>query len=246
MLDEIVTDRTVTSQSSKIRLAFAVLIGVLGAVVAWDSYPPADSLHWAVVHADIDRALHPFVNVAAADLPTDPDHRFSFMVPNDEQWRRIRRRMGPPDFIVSIASPPAPYRQEVAYSVTDLQLIAGMTRNGSALPVELTGGLPWGYSSTTAQQSYKFAASPGDRITVRLSLVGHAAPMNARVVVVAYWPGLEMWDWLDGTSMAEGISGVLSPVFFGFGLLLMCIALFVGRPFFYSAFSAISALYVVR
>jgi hypothetical protein len=231
---------------SKVRLAIAVLLGALGAFVTWQAYPPRDSLHWAVVGADIDRALHPFVNVAAADLRADTDRRADFVVPMDQQWRRIQQRMGPPDFIVSVGRPRTPDRMSIAYSVDDLHLNARVTRNGAAVPLELTGGLPWGYSSSTNQQSYKFAASPGDTISVRLALAGGAPPAHARVMVVAYWPGLEMWDWLDGAAMSQGISELLMPAMFGFGLLLVCIAAFIGRPFLYSAFSAISAFSVVR
>ena len=137
-------------------------------------------------------------------------------------------RLGPPEFLIAVCGDRrAP--NSIAYSVNDVDLHPRLTRNGRPASVEITRGIPWGYSSTSDRQSYRFSADPGDSIQVSLSLraVAKMEARDAHALVVAHWTGLEVWDWWDGTSMGKGISVIFETVATGLGLLIGAVSYFV-------------------
>jgi len=212
---------------SKIRLAIAGLVGTLGVLVVAFDLPPY--VHWANAreHSDIERSLTPLVNIPTLELAPDSDRAVDFVVPDDPQWRRIRRRMGSPEFLLLVASDPQSSRR-LAYSATGAGLVARGTLDGQRLPLILTTDGAYGYSSDTDQTAYKFTARPSDTVRFLIRMSGHVAG-DARVMVFPHWSGLEMWDWADSASMGEGFSDLLSPFFEAFGLLLVLIAIRIGR-----------------
>jgi hypothetical protein len=54
--------------------------------------------------ADIDRALTPLVSVPLEQLQTPAGRTLDVSIPNDDQWKRIAKRVGSPSFLLVPAS----------------------------------------------------------------------------------------------------------------------------------------------
>jgi hypothetical protein len=203
-------------------------MAALGLYLIATSWPSVVRRQGEQARADIHRALTPIATVAAEQFTDGRDRQIHFSVPDDDQWRRIRRRMGQPDFVIVLATDPE-QRNPVAYSATKARVSAQVTVNGRSITVTSTGELPWNYAASSDKDARKFRANPSDAVSMSVRLSAPTLPHDARLMIFPIWNGLETWDWLDGTAMGQGLAELLAPYLVGLGCLMILLAVFVGR-----------------
>lgn len=170
--------------------------------------------------SDIDRALSPLVDAPLDSLRSAAGRRFEWTVPNDGQWRRIVRRMGPPAFLaVPATSDEMSNRQ--TYAASDVGLSLRVTRNESPVTLTPTNDTPYAYSASTQNNGFKFTAEAGDRIAIWARVTGSQLPPKSTLILVADWGNLNTWDWVDGAAMSHGLLTFLASIAAALGLALI-------------------------
>jgi len=209
------------------RLLAAAGIAALGIDLIATSWPPVVRHQGERAYADIRRALTPLVNFPADDFQGDRRHDIRFTVPDDDQWRRIRQRMGAPKFVIVVATDPE-LRDRTAYSATDAGLSATATANGRTLAITRTTKLPYTYWGTGGQDARTFSANASDAVSLSIHISSANLPQDSRLMIFAVWNGLETWHWVDSHSMGQGLAELFAPYLVGIGCLMLLLAIRVG------------------
>jgi hypothetical protein len=212
------------SALSTVRISVSLLIAMTGAAVI--GLVPYERWKGERDRRDLLRARAPLVKVSINEFQPDRDRTLEFILPTDRQWRRIVGRLGTPTVLLVVATDPERIRPQ-AYSATD-GLSARATQNGRPLMLTPTTALPFAYSTTTRQTTYRFVAGPRDQVDLTLRLKSMALPNDAFVMVFPLWNPLEIWHWGDSTSMGLGMIELVAPVFVVLGTALIFIAVNVG------------------
>lgn len=84
----------------------AIGVGLIG--VAFLAVYPLTRTTATRERADIDRALTPLVSVPLEQLQTPDGRTLDVSIPNDDQWKRIAKRVGSPSFLVVHPQPLGP------------------------------------------------------------------------------------------------------------------------------------------
>jgi hypothetical protein len=179
--------------------------------------------------ADIHRALSPLVDAPLDSLRSTAGREFELTVPNDSQWRRIVRRMGPPAFL-AVPATTEEMRNRQTYAASDVGLSLRVTRNGSPVTLTPTSDTPYAYSAYTQNNGFKFTAEAGDRIALWTRVTGSQLPPKSNLILVADWGNLNTWDWVDGAAMGYGVLTLLSSVAAALGLALIGGGVVIGWP----------------
>jgi hypothetical protein len=180
--------------------------------------------------ADIDRALTPLVSVPLEQLQTPDGRTFDVRIPNDDQWKRIAKRVGSPSFLVVPASARSGPRDQT-YAPSGIGLSLRLRRNGT--DVVLTAiTTPESYTiNRYTTDGFKFVAGPGDLVNIRARIAAPNVPTPAVLLVVPSWGG-RVSGWAEGA----GIDAVIRPflalasVVVGIVLLWWAVTIAWGRP----------------
>ena len=200
------------------RRSVPVTLAVLGAVFL-AAYPAARiSVAWE--RADIQRANSPLASMPLDSLRSSAGREFTVTIPGDRQWRRIVRHMGPPSFLVVPATNEEVWKRQT-YAAREVGLSLRVARDGSVVALTPTSDTPYWYSSYTTNNGFKFAAEAGDRIAIEARVTGSSLPPNSRLIVVANWGHLNMWDWADGAAMGQGLLMFVASIAAGLGVVLI-------------------------
>jgi hypothetical protein len=195
-----------------------ITLSVLG-VVLLAAYPLV-RISEVREQADIQRALFPLVKAPLDSLRSTAEREFGFTVPNDSQWRRIVRRMGPPAFLAVPATTEEMSNRQT-YAASDVGLSLRVTRNGVPVTLIPTSDAPYAYSAYTQNNGFKFTADAGDRIALWTRVTGSQLPSQSNLVLVADWGNLPTWDWVDGAAIGYGVLTLLAWVAAALGLALI-------------------------
>jgi hypothetical protein len=117
------------------------------------------------------RTQEPLLSVPLEQLHTSRQGGFDVAIPIDAQWKRIEARRGPAAFLIVAASNKYEAGRQT-YALSSVGLALRVKRNGSDASLTPTRETPFGYSSYTPNNGFKFAADPGDRIHVGPEMVG--------------------------------------------------------------------------
>lgn len=107
-------------------------------------------------------------------------------IPNDEVWRRIRKRWGEPTYIVAaVSSPPENYM----YCLSQLGLTASVTADGVPVTTFTADQPPYEYSANLSctQLAVRFAATPGQRLQIAITGQPDHVSKGDRIIVEPYW-----------------------------------------------------------
>src|SRR5947209_8653188 len=108
----------VSSPMSTQRSAIGGFIGLIGIAIVVLCLPPVARWNVERTRGDIQRAFKPFASLSINELADGQEHSMSFVVPNDPQWNRIRRRLGKPVFLLVVGTDPQS-RDPQAFSATE-------------------------------------------------------------------------------------------------------------------------------
>jgi hypothetical protein len=161
---------------------------------------------------DAYTALQPLLEVPL-DSITDNQLSESLHIPETEQWVRIRKLWGEPDFVISIIDQTG--RNAICLTSAGFQ-IEVKKQNGGSIPL-LTGGPPYGYSDFCAGAGLRFRATPGEKLELTLRGERDRAPSRGasphivlrggELIVVPNWWNTK--DKLVSVSLDNDISTLL-------------------------------------
>ena len=206
----------------------AALIVVAGVGAVWSTLQDRRRFERAAKQDghDIERANAPLIQVSVDAWRRDPGQVFVVSVPIDQQWQRIVRRLGAPQFVIMVGSDLASSHPEV-YAANDVGLTAHVTISGEPQSLTETPNAPYRYSWGPPRSTLGFSASPGDVIRMSVNLT-KTVPSGAFVTVYPLWNHLELWDWTDGLAMGTGLVELVSPVILAVGVVVIVVGCLVG------------------
>jgi hypothetical protein len=206
----------------------ALALAVAGSVLI-AMYPLARTLTRRE-HDDISRATEFLLRVRLADLRTS-DRTFEVEIPDDAQWRRIEKRVGPPAFILAVGGDPI--RRSQLYRASDVGLRASARRNGTDVPLKPARAVPAAYNAPypDVDNGFEMAAMRGDRLTVNLRIEATNVPVDAVAVLAPNWSAPDLGSW--GEAAAAGdivwvVGGIVAAIA-GAMLILWALTLALGR-----------------
>jgi hypothetical protein len=126
-----------------------------------------------------------------ADVPMDLTQtgrsvELTPVIPNDEVWRRVRKRWGEPSYIVAaVSSPPENYM----YCLSQLGLMASVTADGVPVTTFTADQPPYGYSANLSckQLALRFAAAPGQHLQIAITGQPDRVSKGDRIIVEPFW-----------------------------------------------------------
>lgn len=135
-------------------------------------------------------------------------------IPDTEQWVRIRKVWGEPDFVISSIDQTG----KIATCLTSAGLqIQVKNQDGGSIPL-LMGGQPYGYSAFCAEAGLRFRAAPGEKLNLTIAGQRDRAPSRrarphivllprGELIVVPNWQNTK--DKLVGVALDNDISTLL-------------------------------------
>ncbi len=151
-------------------------------------------------------------------------------IPNDDQWKRIAKRVGSPSFLLV----PASARNEPSeqtYAPSRIGLSLRLRRNGT--DVVLTAiTTPESYAiNGHTTDGFKFVAEPGDLVNIEARIGAPNVPSPAVLLVVPNWGG-RVSGWAEGAGLDAVIRPflALASVVVGIVFLWWAVTIAWGRP----------------
>ena len=140
------------------------------------------------------------------------------VVPDTDQWRRIRRSWGEPDLIVAALSKDGP-----AWCLSDLAKSVEVTTRGNLIPLK-PAAAGYGHSAACELSSFTFRASPAAELLVTVTKRDQLAWPIGDLVVRCDWPNAK--DKLVGISIENDLQKLHPLAGAGaiIGLLLLALA----------------------
>jgi len=155
---------------------------------------------------DEGTALAPLASVPLDSIGKQPLTEMSVVIPDTAQWKRIRRRWGEPEFIISAVS----LGHSLAFCLADLKIEIKVFEHGNPVHTEISGA-PYPYSTNCERSSLRFKAAPGTELRVVISPQADQPEPSGQIVVLGSWPNTK--DKLVGGALdrelrpfAEGAS----------------------------------------
>jgi len=180
--------------------------------------------------ADIERALTPLLSVALDQFQTPAGRTLELSIPNDDQWKRIAKRIGSPSFLVvpaSTLSEPSAH----TYAPSRIGLSLRLRRNGT--DVVLTAiTTPESYTvGRYTTDGFKFAAGPGDLVNIEVRVAASNVPSRTVLLVMPDWGG-RVSGWAEGAGLEAAIKPflALASVVVGIVFLWWAVTIAWGRP----------------
>jgi len=168
---------------------------------------------------DVDAAFAPLLKIPLAEFETRRAKVMKLVMPDSEQWRRIRRVWGDPELLVAAVAGD----RRFVYCIPDLGLDLRVTHNEIRIPL-LASEPPYAYSANCSPGGFKFSAHSGDELQLSaVHLINGPLP-SGDLVIVAHWVNTK--DKLVGLAIQEQ----LRPTAIGasiVGTALMAIATFI-------------------
>lgn len=128
-------------------------------------------------------ALAPLASVPLDSIGEQPLTDITVVIPDTAQWKRIRRKLGAPTFIISAVSS----RRLLAFCLADLKIGIEVFEHGSPVRTEMSGA-PYAYSAKCERGSLRFKAAPGTELRVAISSLGVRPQLLEQIVVLGFWP----------------------------------------------------------
>jgi hypothetical protein len=170
----------------------AVGLGLIG--VAFFAVYPITRVAANRDRADIDRALAPLVSVPLEQLQSPGARIVDITIPNDDQWKRIARRLGAPSFALAAAAASSRTYDRLT-PVPDVALSLRVWRNGTEVAVA---------------NGSTFTADPGDRLRFSARIGPAALPAGSVFLLLPRWSTSSAADWAEGAGIGSAIIHVLA------------------------------------
>jgi hypothetical protein len=166
--------------------------------------------------ADANEALTNLADVKLDRIAAKELLVISLVIPDTEQWARIRRRWGTPDYLIAAVSP-----AKSLYCLPTLPVSIAVANNTDQIPRQPSGP-PYGYSSDCSISTFKFNATPGTKLTVSVGRNGtEPLPPGHLIIVGSWWNtkdklvGIALDLWLGSVPMIAIMSGLVLILFAG-------------------------------
>jgi hypothetical protein len=211
---------------SRIAHVAAVVLGLCG--VAFLAVYPLARRSIAREKADIERAGAPIVSVPLEQLQAPGGQTLDVTIPNDDQWKRITKRLGSPAFLLAAASAKGETR-ESRFPRPVLGLTIRVWRNGTEVALLPTDDPPDGYSSRAARNVSKFTANAGDRLRISARIDPGAVPAGSVFLLAPRWSASIDGEGAAFESAAKHVLGLASALV-GVVFVLGALVIALGRP----------------
>jgi hypothetical protein len=203
-----------------------ILMSLVG--VALIAVYPLTRLTTAREYAELARTQEPLLSVPLEQLHTSRQGGFDVAIPIDAQWKRIEAQRGPAAFLIVAASNKYEAGRQT-YALSSVGLALRVKRNGGGASLTPTRETPFGYSSYTPNNGFKFAADPGDRIHVDARLNTSTVPPRSVLLMIPSW---STWNVGEDLAVSAGVTHImaLAAAVAGFVFPLASVAFGLGRP----------------
>jgi hypothetical protein len=206
----------------KVKRSIALTVGALGlSVLAAGSFLAFIRMR-DLSPADANVALANLADVKLDRVAATDSLVISLVIPDTEQWARIRQRWGAPDFFIAAVSPV----KSICYCLTKLPITITLADNADQIPSQ-PAGPPYSYSSDCPLSTLKFNAAPGTKLTVSVAR-NQANPLPpGDLIIVASWRNTK--DKLVGISLDEELRTVSTIAILSGSALVLLAALLTWR-----------------
>lgn len=195
----------------------AALIGVVGLLLFCPGVFLLVSTVFGLNTEDEGIALAPLASVPLGAIGKQPLTAMKVVIPDTAEWKRIRRKWGAPEFIISAVSS----RRLLAFCLADLKIGIEVFDHGNPVHAEVSGA-PYAYSANCEGSSLRFKAAPITELQVAISSLGDRPQPSGEIVVLGSWPNTK--DKLVG----DALDRELRPIAAGasiLGLIFMALAI---------------------
>jgi hypothetical protein len=197
----------------------AIITGALGLLIFCPGAILLISTMSGLNMEDEGTALAPLASVPLDSIRKQPPTAMKVVIPATAQWKRIRRKWGAPEFIISAVSS----RRHLAFCLADLKIGIEVFEHGNPVHTEISGA-PYPYSTNCGGSSLRFKAAPGTELRIAISSIGDRPQPSGEIVVLGSWPDTkdklvgdaldrELRPFADGASILGLILIALSILF---------------------------------
>jgi hypothetical protein len=161
-------------------------------------------------------ALSPLARIPLDQLESAGSAAVVVTIPDNPQWKRIRRIWGDPDYLVAAVEYPQSAR--IIHCLDELEIHVDVIVKGVHVPLKPAQGWPYGYSGTSPPSGLELRAAPASDITIRATSPRHHMPIG-ELVLMCFWKNY-VKDKLVGIYLDEDllkISRITAPT----GMLLI-------------------------